>query len=103
MTKRADSHSGVVVYGDLWGSLVFIPKARAVESSTWGELRQHMPAEEYENVLEMTGGDRTDFDEFLREERETRPELTNEDARKEYLALSPDLRAPETDDLFPRW
>ena len=106
MAKR--SNSDVIVYGDVAGSLVFIPKTHAVElaaihaalwgSTTWGELRSRMPAAEYEHVLEMTGEDRVSFDEFFEQERKDRPALPTEEARAEYLALSTDLRDPEPDD-----
>jgi len=110
MTRKVDPWSTAIVYGDTYGTLVFVPKARAVElastyeairtSATWGELRARMPAPAYERFLEMTGDERVDFEEFYREEQKTRPELTREEAREEYLTLSLDLRNPEPDDRF---
>jgi len=100
-----------VVYGDLNGSLVFITRQRARElatihealwsSSTWGQVRERMPASAYQELVEISGAtELPDFEEFYRGERESRPALTRDAARLEYLALSPDDRQPEPGDPF---
>lgn len=100
-----------VVYGALNGNLVFIPKERADylaaihaalwSSSTWREVHDRMPAGAYEELLEISGAtELPGFEAYYEDERRSRPDLTRDEARTEYLALSTDERRPEPDDPF---
>jgi hypothetical protein len=100
-----------VVYGDLNGSLVFIPKRRADHlaaihaalwsSSTWREVHDRMPPGAYEELLEISGAtELLSFEDYYEDERRSRPDLSREEARAEYLALSTDELRPELDDPF---
>jgi hypothetical protein len=100
-----------VVYSDVNDCLVFITEDRARElaaihealssSSTWREVRARMPAAAYEELVEVSGVEELlDFDEFLRDRRQSEPALTCDQARQEFLALPSDERRPEPDDPF---
>jgi hypothetical protein len=100
-----------VVYGALNGNLVFIPKERADylaaihaalwSSSTWREVHDRMPAGAYDELLEISGAtELPGFEAYYEDERRSRPDLTRDEARTEYLALSTDERRPEPDDPF---
>jgi hypothetical protein len=100
-----------LVYGDLNGNLVFITKERADylaaihrslwSSSTWGEVHERMPTAAYEELLEISGAtELPGFEEYYENERRSRPGLTRDEARAEYLALSADERRPEPGDPF---
>lgn len=102
-----------LVYGELNGNLLFIPRDRAEylaaihralwSSSTWGEVRDRMPPGAYEELVAISGAaELPDFEEFYDDERRCRPRphLTRAEARLEYLALSPHDRRPEPGDRF---
>lgn len=100
-----------IVYGELNGNLVFIPKGRAGHlatihaalwsSSTWREVDDRMPTGAYEELLEISGAmELPGLEEYYENERRSRPDLARDEARAEYLALSTDERRPEPGDPF---
>jgi hypothetical protein len=112
---------GPVVYGVVPGGetgdgcLVFIPRDRAVylaamhgvlqTATTWGEVRERLSPEAYQDLLEASGAtERPDFETFYRRERRrARREgrrLTRRAAWRAYVALEPDERQPLPEDPF---
>jgi hypothetical protein len=68
------------------------------QSQTWGEFRRRVSVERYNEVLESR--EALSFAEFIQNEREHRPDLSDRDVLAEYQALPIDEREPSDDDPF---
>jgi hypothetical protein len=98
-----------IVYGVVRNTgPVFLPEHRALElaaihealstCSTWGDFEVSVAPDLYEEYREKSGVDELpDADEFYAEELKSRPQLTRDEAEREYASLPKDERRPLPD------
>ena len=110
MTEHAKSDSTDLVFGEIEGGLVFMPRASAQDlaavwrglglAKTWAQFRSMVSPVRYEQTLK-TLGEGIDFESYFEEEGETEPGLSREEALRRYRALEVGERLPVDDDVFP--
>lgn len=98
-----------LVYGEVEGSLVFVPWQQAQDlamvwsalgsSSTWGEFRSLIPPKRYEETLALMS-DAIDFDSYFEQESQANPS-SREEALSAFREIDIGERLPLDDDPFP--
>jgi hypothetical protein len=110
MTEHAKPDATDLVFGEIEGGLVFLPRGQAQElaavwkaigsAETWAQFRSMVSPQRFEQTV-ATVSEGIDFESFFAEERETQPGLTREEAFHRYRALDVGERLPFDEDAFP--
>jgi HEAT repeat protein len=109
MTEQATPDTTDLVFGEIDGSLVFLPRAMAEDlaavwkalgsAKTWAQFRSMVSPQRYEETV-ATVSEGIDFESFFAEESESEPGLSREEALRRYRALDVSERIPLDEDAF---